>query len=102
MKKYLILIVLVLFAQYAFAETAIINKQIAKDVQNLEPIGVDVKFDKDIGRLFCFTEVSTDKYPTNIVHLWLYNSKIMAEIPLSINSNKWRTFSSKTISPDWV
>jgi hypothetical protein len=102
MKKYLILILFVLFTQYAFAEITIINKQIAKDVQNLKPIDVGVKFNKNVGKLFCFTEVSTDKYPTNIVHLWLYNNKIMAEVPLSVNSNKWRTFSSKTILPNWV
>ena len=102
MKKIIILIVFLLLAQYTYAEVTIIRKQIARDVQNLEPVGVDVKFNKNVGKLFCFTEVSTDQYPTNIVHLWLYNNNIMAEIPLSVNANKWRTYSSKIISPQWV
>jgi len=85
------LIVFLLLAQYTYAEVTIIRKQIARDVQNLEPVGVDVKFNKNVGKLFCFTEVSTDQYPTNIVHLWLYNNNIMAEIPLSVNANKRRT-----------
>ena len=33
---------------------------------------------------------------------FLYNNNIMAEIPLSVKSNKWRTYSSKIVSPGWV
>jgi hypothetical protein len=102
MKKALFFIFLVMFTQFAFAEITIVDKQIAKNIQNLEPIEAATMFNKNVGKLFCFTEVSTDKFPTNIVHLWLYNNNIVAEIPLSINSNKWRTYSSKLISPNMV
>ena len=98
MKKCILLIIFIMFTQYTFAEITIVNKQIAKNIQNGEPIEAATKFSKNAGKLYCFTEVQTDKFPTNIVHLWLYNNNIMAKIPLSVNSNKWRTFSSKKIS----
>lgn len=102
MKKALFFIFLVMLAQFAFAEITIVDKQIAKNIQNREPVETGTRFNKNVGKLFCFTEVSTDKFPTNIVHLWLYNNNIVAEIPLSINSNKWRTYSSKLIAPNMV
>jgi hypothetical protein len=99
MKKCIFLLIFVFVAQFLFAEISVTNKQIAKKVENREPIEPGTKFSKNIGKLYCFTEVKTDKYPTSIVHLWLYNNNIMAEIPLSVNSNRWRTFSSKKILP---
>jgi hypothetical protein len=91
-----------MLSQYGLAEITVLNKQIAKKIENRESVDVNTKFSKNVGKLYCYTEVKTDKFPTNIVHLWLYNNNIMAEIPLSVNANKWRTFSSKKIAPTQV
>jgi hypothetical protein len=54
-----------------------------------------------VDKLYCFTEIVTDNYPTKVVHIWLYDNNIIAEVPLEVNSGKWRTYSSKRILPNW-
>jgi hypothetical protein len=99
MGKVISLFIILLFATFSFAEIIVAEGKIAKNVQNLEPLYDNSTFKKDVGKVYCFTIIKTDKYPTHIVHLWLHNNDIMAEIPLSVNANKWRTYSSKKISP---
>ena len=101
MRKILFAVLFIFIAStFAFAETSIKRIAIAKNIKNKEPIGVsETFFNPD--KLYCFTEVKTDNYPTKIVHIWLYNDNIIAEVPLDVKSSLWRTFSSKTIYRNW-
>ncbi len=52
------------------------------------------------GKLYCFTRItggSNDK----VVHVWRYEGTEMARVELSVRSANWRTWSSKTILPEW-
>lgn len=102
----LIIIPVILILSVAFsdgyAKTGVEMITVSKGVKNLEPVGVGTTFDSDVNRLYCFTRIQTDEYPTEIVHIWLYNENIIAEVPLEINSNTWRTYSSKQILPKWA
>lgn len=60
------------------------------------------EFKNDVGRVFCFTEIETDKYPTEVTHIWIHDKNIEAEIKLPVNSPKWRTYSSKAIMEHWT
>ncbi len=101
MKKFFIITLFSIFlVSSTFAETTIKRIAIAKDIVNKEPVGVATSF-YNPDKLYCFTEVKTDKYPTKIVHIWLYNDNIIAEVPLDVKSSSWRTFSSKTIYRNW-
>jgi antitoxin component YwqK of YwqJK toxin-antitoxin module len=101
MKKiFLLIFFFILSVSFVFAETTVKRIAIAKSIKNKEPVGVsDTFYNPD--KLYCFTEVKTNKYPTKIVHIWLYNDNIIAEVPLEVNSYNWRTFSSKTIYRNW-
>ncbi len=101
MKKiFLITFVMILSSTFVFADTIIKRIAIAKNIKNKEPVGVsEVFYNPD--KLYCFTEVKADNYPTKIVHIWLYNDNIIAEVPLDVKSSSWRTFSSKTIYRNW-
>ena len=101
MKKFFIgTLLFAILTASAFAETNIKRIAIAKNIVNKEPVGVsDTFYNPD--KLYCFTEVKTDKYPTKIVHIWLYNDNIIAEVPLDVKSSTWRTYSSKTIYRNW-
>ncbi|MGA1861393.1 DUF2914 domain-containing protein [Deferribacter thermophilus] len=103
MKKiYIILtIFLLIFSINVFAETKVKRIAIAKGIENREPVDVNTIFPADIGKVYCFTEITTDKYPTKVVHIWIYKDNIMAEVPLAVNSGRWRTYSSKKILPKW-
>ncbi len=49
-------------------------------------------------KLFFFTEVRALKGQT-ISHLWFHQDQLMAEIPLTISADRYRTYSSKNIMP---
>lgn len=103
MKKLSILTIsfLIIFSANLFADTLVSRKAIARKIENREPVGVSNTFPADIGKVYCFTEITTDKFPTKVIHIWIYKDNIMAEVPLAVNSNKWRTYSSKKILPKW-
>jgi len=71
-------------------------------VEDREPVGSATEFSKDVQRVFCYTEIETDSYPTEVTHIWIFDKNIEAEIKLPIKSPKWRTYSSKAILPHWV
>lgn len=85
----------------AFAETSVGRISMTNKVQNLEPGKSGTVFKSDVGRLYCFTEIETNKYPTEVTHIWIYDKNIEAEIKLPVKSPKWRTYSSKAILPSW-
>lgn len=97
-----IFIMLMFFNSPAQADTDVMRIAIAKEIKNLEPVNTGNVFSRNVNKLYCFTEIKTDDYPTKIVHIWLYNENIIAEIPLEVNSYTWRTYSSKQILPKWV
>jgi len=84
-----------------FAETSVSRITMTTGVDNIEPTDSGTEFKSDVGRVFCFTEIQTDKYPTEVTHIWIYDKNIEAEIKLPVKSPKWRTYSSKAIQPDW-
>ncbi|WP_273265285.1 DUF2914 domain-containing protein [Flexistipes sinusarabici] len=98
----LITLVLLIFSTTVFAKTEVLRISIAKDIENLEPVNTGKTFDNNVGKLYCFTEIKTNEYPTKVVHVWLYNDNIIAEVPLEVNSTTWRTYSSKKILPKWA
>jgi len=98
----LIILAILIFSTAVLAKTEVLRINVAKDIKNLEPVETGKTFNNDIGKLYCFTKIKTDEYPTKVVHVWLYNDNIIAEVPLEVNSTTWRTYSSKKILPKWV
>ncbi|MGA1846012.1 DUF2914 domain-containing protein [Deferribacter abyssi] len=97
----LVILTVILMTTFAYADIKVSRKAIAKGIQNREPVEVSDSFDSHVGKLYCFTEIKTDKYPTKVIHIWIYKDNIMAEVPLAVNSSRWRTYSSKKILPKW-
>lgn len=50
----------------------------------------------DIDKVYLFTEV-INKAGTMVTHRWFLDGKLEAEVVLKIGSNRWRTYSSKTL-----
>jgi len=74
---------------------------IATTVENRLPEGVGTQFPATVGMLYCFTNVSGAVADTSISHTWYYQDKKMAQVVLPVRSILWRTWSSKTILPEW-
>ncbi len=86
----------------AMAETSINRIAVGTGIEEREPVEVNNLFHNDTERLYCFTEIATDQAPTSIVHVWTYQGRTMAEVPLRVGSARWRTYSSKKIVKQWT
>jgi hypothetical protein len=75
---------------------------ICRGVAAREPVQPDSVFARDVGRLFCFTEIRGAETPTEIVHVWFWGEKEMARVRLPVRAERWRTWSSKRILPEWT
>ena len=65
-------------------------------------IGEAATVPSDGERVFCLTRVHGMSPPTTVTHVWYFEGKTMARVDLSVGSQNWRTWSSKTYKPDWT
>ncbi|MBI9038113.1 MAG: DUF2914 domain-containing protein [Bacteroidales bacterium] len=72
---------------------------ICTSIEDHQPVGVDSTFSKDVGKLFCFSNVTGASDTCNISQVWYYKDEEMANIKLAIKAKTWRTWSSKKIVP---
>ena len=89
-----------LFAQNS-SGLEVANIAVCTSVENRQPIGTDSVFSSDVGKLYCFTKLTSDTDSTEISHVWFYQGKQMAKVDLPMNAKSWRTWSAKTIVPAW-
>ena len=83
-------------------ETRVSEAAVATGVENLVPIGISETFPATVGTLYAFTKIQGSEGETQVLHRWIHGGKVRAEIPLSVRSKNWRTFSSKVILPEWT
>ncbi len=100
MRRILPVILLLFYISYG-QEVKVLDMQFAVAIQNREPIGISDRFPPDIGKIYCWTEIQTEKVPTKIYHVWMYNGEEMARVELGITYHTFRTWSSKNILPQW-
>lgn len=75
---------------------------VSTDIQNRVPTGISVSFDASVGKLYAFTRIVGAEGDTRVYHKWYHGDKLMADVPLSIRSGDWRTWSSKNVEPSWT
>ena len=77
------------------------NIAICTSIENRQPIGIDSVFNADAGQLCCYTKLTSQTDMSKISHVWFYQDKQMTKIDLVMKAKTWRTWSTKTILPDW-
>jgi hypothetical protein len=82
-------------------EAPVARAVVCAEVVDREPVGAAEKFDAQVERLFCFTEIRGLE-GTTITHAWIHEGKTRARVELPVRSNRWRTWSTKKVSPDWT
>ena len=70
---------------------------ICQDVVDREPVDAGVSFPASVGTLYCFTKITGAQNPTKISHVWYFGATERARVELDVNSDNWRTWSSKII-----
>ncbi|MDX1645950.1 MAG: DUF2914 domain-containing protein [Longimicrobiales bacterium] len=93
-------VVVLLTPAASTAQEPTVEAVVATDVENREPVGEGTVFPVDVGRLFVWTRV-TDATGTSIQHVWMHPDGQETPVSLDIGGSPWRTWSSKTIPPEW-
>ena len=70
---------------------------ICQDVVDREPVDAGVSFPASVGTLYCFTKITGAQDGTKISHVWYFGATERARVELDVNSDNWRTWSSKII-----
>jgi hypothetical protein len=106
--KQIYLIVFMLFALFStglFAQTQsgveVDNIAICSSIENKQPVGTDSVFTADVGKLYCFTKLISQLDTSEVSHVWFFEDKEMTKVALTMKAKSWRTWSAKTILPEW-
>ncbi|HSS65081.1 MAG TPA: DUF2914 domain-containing protein [Gammaproteobacteria bacterium] len=83
------------------AQEISVDISVARDIVDRMPMGEGEKFPADVGEVWCWTRVTGADPGTVLEHVWMRGTQKMAIVPLEIGGPSWRTYSSKTIPPEW-
>lgn len=98
-----ILFFIVISASTANSQQIKINQiDLATSIEDRQPVGTDTSFTADTGNIFCFTQVQSESDSSHITHVWYYKDEEKARIKLNVQSENWRTWSSKNILDSWT
>lgn len=80
-----------------------IEPVLCSGIEDHMPVGEADTFPADVDRVYLWTKVTGAIEGEIIIHhVWLREGQEMADVPLPIKSSPWRTYSYKTIPPDWA
>ncbi len=75
---------------------------IATGVYERVPTGISSYFDSSVGKLYAFTRIVGAEGDTRVYHKWYHGDILVADVPLTVRSGDWRTWSTKNVQPDWT
>jgi hypothetical protein len=74
---------------------------VAKAVVDRQPQDTGSTFPTDVGQLVCWTKV-TGAGGASIHHVWFHGDTQVGDVELQVGGSPWRTWSKKTVPPDWT
>lgn len=106
LNKFYIIVLIILLPTLSFAledpAVTVDGMVFCTAIKNRNPIGADTSFSSSVGRVYCFTKLSSVMDTTSISHVWYYNNTQVAIVDLNVNAKSWRTWSSKRIIEEWI
>ena len=75
---------------------------IGTGVHERVPTGISSNFDSSVGKLFAFTRIVGADGDTRVYHKWYHGDMLVADVPLTVRSGDWRTWSTKNVQADWT
>lgn len=76
--------------------------QVCTSITDRACTGGAATFDANVGKLYCWSQITGGSADMTIKHIWSHGGKVVAEVPLTLKSSKYRTWSSKTIPASWT
>jgi Protein of unknown function (DUF2914) len=74
---------------------------VAKSVVDRAPQDTGTAFPADVGQVVCWTKLS-GAAGTSIHHVWFHGDTQVGDVTLEVGGSPWRTWSRKTVPPDWT
>ena len=85
----------------AFNPGSVAKAVITTGVKDRKPVDhVDV-VSNNIDRVYFFTDLR-DMTGQHVIHRWMYNGKVMAQVGFDVRGPRWRVWSSKHMLPSWL
>jgi hypothetical protein len=77
---------------------------VARSIVERQPQDTGAAFPADVGQLVCFTVIqrAAAGAPSSIHHVWFHGDTQVADVELQVGGSPWRTWSRKTVPPDWM
>lgn len=102
-RTFLLTLAVGILAATAFAGSLqVAEMAVTTNVVDRNPVDRIESYSATVGKLYCFTRLVGAEEDTHITHVWYRDGQEMARIDLPVRSSNWRTWSSKTILPEWT
>ena len=75
---------------------------LARSVVDRVPQDTGTAFPADVGELVLWTRVTGAAAESAIHHVWMHGDQQVADIELRVGRSPWRTWSRKTVPPEWT
>jgi DUF2914 family protein len=77
---------------------------VARSVMDRQPQDTGSMFPADVGELVFWTKVGGGPagVETTIHHVWFHGDTEVGNVELRVGGSPWRTWSRKTVPPDWT
>ena len=83
-------------------EITVAQAVVCQEVVDRMPVGTGDVIPAGTERVFCFTRINGAQGETEITHNWYYQGALKASVVLPVRTSEWRTWSSKTLLPEWT
>ena len=95
-------LVLVFVSGAMAQEITIAQAVVCQEVVDRMPVGSGDVIPAGTERVFCFTRIVGAQNETEVTHNWYYKGALKASVVLPVRTSEWRTWSSKTLLPEWT
>ena len=85
--------------EQSFAQVTV-EAEMAAQIVDKMPQDPSTSFAVDVGVVYCWTRV-TGGADTELQHIWIHD-EMEFPVTLEIGGSPWRTWTSKTIPPEWA
>lgn len=79
-----------------------VEAALARSVMDRVPQDTGTTFTADVGELVLWTRVSGLQGEGTIRHVWFHGDEQVGDVELRVAGSPWRTWSRKTIPPEWT
>lgn len=83
------------------AQVSVDEAVVARTVVDRQPQDTGSTFTPDVGQLICWSKL-TGAAGTSIHHVWFHGDTQVGDVELQVGGSPWRTWSRKTVPPDWT